>query len=142
MENFNKTDRLSLSRVDVPSLFILQISEHLLFITELLLNARLCTHTMSSTTMFLKKLPLFPSMAWRIPQFGMSFAVDIFSFTLTSEPHTNLRNKAKIHSLTLLSSQSANLAELSLIYSHLIPNLSCSSHLTGRQEEAHMFMVF
>ena len=34
MENFNKTDRLSLSGVDVPSLFILQISEHL-FITEL-----------------------------------------------------------------------------------------------------------
>ena len=81
-------------------------------------------------------------MAWRILQFGMSFAVDIFSFTLTSEPHTNLKNKAKIYSLTLLSSQSASLAKLYLIYSHLIPKLSCSRHLTGRQEEAHMFVVF
>lgn len=64
--------------------------------------------------------------------------MDIFSFTLTSEPHTNLKNKAKIYSLTLLSSQSASLAKLSLIYSQLIPKLSCSRHLTGRQEEAHV----
>lgn len=61
-----------------------------------------------------------------------SSCCDVFSFTLNSEPHNNLKEKAKIHLLILLSSQSADLAKLSIIHSQLLPKASCSSHLTGR----------
>lgn len=54
-------------------------------------------HFFTSTTVSLKKPPLFLHVAWRILPSGLSFAVSDFSFTLTSEPHNNLKNKAKIH---------------------------------------------